>query len=1461
MKVTACVIVKNEEKNIEAWLESAHRLADRLIVVDTGSVDKTKELATAGGAELFDFPWCNDFSAAKNYALNQADGDWIVFLDADEIIREKDAHKVREAMEHYLKDISVMGFVCRLVDYDPKEPDVEKDDCYQIRIFRNSQSIRYEGRIHEQLVDASRSGRKAQLIPEVTIWHSGYSEAVCMDKFRRNLKMLLDEKEKGNGRPIDAYYLADCYFGLGDYANAARCAMDAIGTGLMPMGLSNRPDEILLVSLLRLGRLREEIDAVLELAIERHPKLPVFHFFAGDFAWERKDYDTAEHEWKKGLALLDAQERGENIDVFASRDMQEVDTIKARLAEIEKMKTASSESVTYRELRSLQQEMRRAAASGNMSKAMENAAKILAAKPDNRGALEEICVLFLDGGDAEKAVEAVDCLNLEEKPYGYGYFLAASLKFLQKKTEDAKVLAKRALSKGDLLQWQEGAVHHLLAETAKSAGDRRTAAEEYLASSRCKEIENGKLADYSNYLLSLSFFENSDTDLLAAARGFGELLEGVRQYKHPSSKYRHERLRIGYISPDFRRHIVACFSRAFFRGADRTCFEVHGYALCDENEVSREFASEADGFRYLKGMSAKDAAERIYRDEIDILVDLSGHTGENALPVLAYKPAPVQISGIGWFRTTGLGAVDYFLVDEVSAPKGEEAQFTEELLRLPHSHLCYTPLSGVPTYTAPAPYKKSGHITFGCFNQFDKVTDDMLSDWAEILKRVPDSKLFLKGGVFDNEDRKNEILYRIKKAGIALETIELEGYTDSYFDAYTRVDIALDTYPYPGGGTTCDALYMGVPVITLAGRHHHTRFGASLLKNIGLEKLCADSHEEYIQAAVRLATDKKELSRLHQTIRRRMKKTPVMDEMQYMAELETAFLKVWSKWASAHAPELCMRKGRDVDRILDEAEAEGDWTSAARVVLRMEGAGEAGDSERYLAAKAYYNMRDYERTLYWISRIKKKTPWVHDIHCMEIWALKSLGRFREAYELCQKELSGPPCSDSERGMREWTLGIAGWLAYSMGLPEAPAQYLKAAEEKQDIVKKAEMYSSYLLAQNAAPADDTELFEAHRKYADFFKGIKTYTHKNAAHHERLRIGYISSDFRRHVMVHFAWPFLTAYDRSRFEVHVYSLTGEEDNYSEVLRSKVDAWTNLCGKSREKIAERIYNDEIDILVDLAGHSLGSGLPALAYKPAPVQISGLGYMATTGLPAVDYYWTDAFVDPEGAHEALFTEKLLRLSSQFCYVPLIKCPESDGAPCKSRGWVLFGVFNHYRKITDTMLEAWKKILEAVPDSKILIKSQVFFSPQNVDDAFERLEAAGLDMDRIIFEPATSDYMQRYLDVDIALDTYPYPGGGTTADALYMGVPVITMYGDRRSSRFAYGMMASVGLEGLTVQTAEDYAARAVGLASDVELLDILHKKLRSMMEASPLMDARKYMNEVETWYEEVWKERMQSEE
>lgn len=250
---------------------------------------------------------------------------------------------------------------------------------------------------------------------------------------------------------------------------------------------------------------------------------------------------------------------------------------------------------------------------------------------------------------------------------------------------------------------------------------------------------------------------------------------------------------------------------------------------------------------------------------------------------------------------------------------------------------------------------------------------------------------------------------------------------------------------------------------------------------------------------------------------------------------------------------------------------------------------------------------------------------------------------------------------------------------------------------------------------------------------------------------------------------------------------------------------------------------------------------------------MTGLGYTATSGLRAVDYFLTDAVCDPVGGtSERYFTEKLIRLPSQFVYVPRAGLPAAAETPARSRGYITFGVFNQYRKYTDAMLTVWREIMERVPTARLLIKSQVFFSSAMTETARARMKQLGFDPRRVALEPATTDYMQRYLDVDIALDTYPWPGGGTTCDALYMGVPVVTMYGARRSTRFSYALLAHIGRTDLAVQTPADYIERAVSLAGDLAALDALHRGLRGRMETSPVMDQEGYMRALEQAYHSV---------
>jgi len=400
-----------------------------------------------------------------------------------------------------------------------------------------------------------------------------------------------------------------------------------------------------------------------------------------------------------------------------------------------------------------------------------------------------------------------------------------------------------------------------------------------------------------NVLFNRHYLPASPQEDRRAAQEYGSLFADIQTFDHREHRAEGRRLRIGYLSPDVREHVVLAFSYALMTALDPARFEVYVYALNPEDAYTEKVRRTADVFRNLRRFSAEEAASSIYRDGIDILVDLAGHTAGRTLPILAYRPAPVQVSGIGYFASTGLPTADYFLADPILAAGDAAEGFTEELLVLPHSHFCWQPLHPAPV---PEHSPAAGRsVVFGSFNNFTKLNDRVLSVWAEILRRVPDSRLLLKTNVFSYADACAEAMRRIEAAGIPLDRIDAEGASADYLAAYAHVDIALDTFPYPGGGTTCDALYMGVPVVTLAGETLGSRFGASLLENIGAGALIARTEEEYISLAASLAGDAEMLDALHAGLRRMMQTSPVMDAAGYGRDLGAVYERVWAAYAKS----------------------------------------------------------------------------------------------------------------------------------------------------------------------------------------------------------------------------------------------------------------------------------------------------------------------------------------------------------------------------------------------------------------------------------------------------------------------------------------------------------------------------------------------------------------------------------
>lgn len=435
--------------------------------------------------------------------------------------------------------------------------------------------------------------------------------------------------------------------------------------------------------------------------------------------------------------------------------------------------------------------------------------------------------------------------------------------------------------------------YSLLGGACARLGQSEEAVSAYLHSAFLEPEVTKKLVEISNALFTANAIEDLVADKMQEIYGlYRHWLQelAIKPYPHP--QWHHEKLRIGYLSADLMDHAVGQFVRPFFSDFDRKTFEVFAYQLNTKIDfVTEDLQRNPVHWRNLTGQDFAAIAAAIRHDEIDILVELGGHTGNNALPVLAYRPARVQISGIGYFNSTGIAECDGFMSDIYCAPEEVSPFFTEKLLRLPHTHFCYCPYKKFPE-VVPPPCLKNGYITFGSFNNFVKVNDGMLKLWREILAKIPGSRLILKHQLLSTEEGCEYTVERLRRLNMPLERIELRPYAVDYLQEYGEMDIALDTSPYPGGLTTCEALYMGVPVVTLCGNRHGARFGESFLKNLGLGELSAESKEKYVSIAIALAADYEFLALLRGRLRAMMQESPLMDSLGYMSDVENLYRKL-----------------------------------------------------------------------------------------------------------------------------------------------------------------------------------------------------------------------------------------------------------------------------------------------------------------------------------------------------------------------------------------------------------------------------------------------------------------------------------------------------------------------------------------------------------------------------------------
>lgn len=392
----------------------------------------------------------------------------------------------------------------------------------------------------------------------------------------------------------------------------------------------------------------------------------------------------------------------------------------------------------------------------------------------------------------------------------------------------------------------------------------------------------------------------SNHERLQQARAWGEwaiVQAGGRHSRPQLSSLAGRPLRIGYLSADFCQHTVGLFAKEVLLAHNATQVKVYSYSAGSVSDWVTDAIRQSTHFRDVAATKDAELASLIRQDEIDVLIDLSGHTAGSRLTVFAHRPAPVQVAWLGYFGTTGLTYMDAVLLDEWHAPLGNEAQFVESIIRLPTGRFCYQPVSWAPDQVAALPSSRNGHITFGCFNNTAKLNDDVFDVWGKVLAAVPDSRLMLKWRTLVDEPLCAAIRKAFAQRGIDPQRLELRpaSFHVDVLKEYADIDIALDPFPFTGGLTSCEALWMGVPVVTWPQSRVVSRQTFAFLSAIGLPELAAQDADEYVRIAISLAGDPGRLVALRSEMRTKMQASPLMDVAGFTRQLEGALHQLYTQ--------------------------------------------------------------------------------------------------------------------------------------------------------------------------------------------------------------------------------------------------------------------------------------------------------------------------------------------------------------------------------------------------------------------------------------------------------------------------------------------------------------------------------------------------------------------------------------
>ena len=1116
--------------------------------------------------------------------------------------------------------------------------------------------------------------------------------------------------------------------------------------------------------------------------------------------------------------------------------------------------------------------------------------KALDLKPDFAGAYNNLGNIFADGRKYDAAVDCYQNLIKLEPNNDTAYKNMALALLNSDRLDEALKASVRALE----INPQQPENQMMMGNVHAGRGNAEEALRSYL---RVVELAPGSSNAHTNVLFTMNFLARiTQPAIYRESRRWEKQHATAKLIRRPylNAPVPDRRLRIGYVSGDFKLHPVSYHLKPTLEHHDRKEFEIYLYSNFNRSdEMTRTLMDLSDHWRNIELLPDELVDEMIRLDGIDILIDLSGHTSLNSLLVFARKPAPVQVSWIGYFNTTGMKSVDYLISDAITIPHGEERWFTEHILRLPDGRFCYEPPGYAPEIT-PLPAVRNGFITFGSFNKLTKITPETVSLWSAVLRGAPESRIILKTAALGTESVKKDLLEQFEQNGVDRGRIEVrkESPHPQMLAEYGDIDISLDTFPFNGGATTCEALWMGVPVVTMTGKTPISRQSASLLTSCGLARLLTgNSRSDFIHKARRLAENRDALADLRGSLRNRLAVSPLCDGLLFTRNLESAYREIWQEWrrkqkkSTLLRPHSAISAGEYYNAGINHMDEKDHVSAVSLFKLAIRKKPDFVEAHNNLGLSLALLGEDFQQqALTSLRRAIRINPAFGEAHNNLGKLLTEMGHFSQAVRICRKATELMP-DDPDAYMnlgnacREKGLFLEALASYETAAQMNPTaagpvcliagvkmangdaagaiESLKHARELR--LSDSAIQSNILFAMNYVSAySQQDIFEESCRWDAGYGEQPSGLDFSDRYQEsgRLRVGYVSADFHHHPVGIFFQANACNYNQQDFELFCYCNKRKDDEVNREIVKHVEHWRDIEEMSDDNLLTLIQRDRIDLLVDLSGHTGGNRLSLFSRRAAPVQISWLGYFNTTGLANMDYVISDNDTVPPGC-EQWYRETVIRMpDSRFCYTPPVICPDVGMLPALKNGYVTFGCFNNIAKLTPEVIDLWSSILKKMPDSRLVLKWKTL-KDGSIRDYYRMLFSMhGIPKRQIEFRGESPLFIMRdeYNDIDIALDPFPYTGGLTSCEALWMGVPVVTLAGDRPVSRQTKGFLKVIGLDELASGATSGYMDCAVQLSRDLERLAEIRQGLRQRMSSSPLCDGVRFTRKLEDIYRNIWR-------